>query len=241
VDDRTEIKLTAVKPLSRIAAVGTASLAGALLIAGCGSTHPHAAASTSVAGGSLSAPAAGLSSASVPQRTSATAPGAQSSALPPTNPSGPGQNSASLPGPYPTPGRDPSQAADQSTVLASLPGSTSSTCENVGSYTDLRSGSIAAGNFAHARAQYTESAALTPVPQVDLYAIPRHAAMLTTLTITVDPTGAGPTKTLTSTSVQQADAWTYFAVQLPVPAPGGYQITMVSGADRGCFLVTFSR
>ena len=27
----------------------------------------------------------------------------------------------------------------------------------------------------------------------------------------------------------------------PVPAPGGYQLTMVSGADRGCFLVTFTK
>jgi hypothetical protein len=146
-----------------------------------------------------------------------------------------------VPGPYPTPGRDPSQAADQSTVLASLPGTTSATCEDVGSHTDLRSGSIAAGNFAHARAQYTQTVASTEVPELDLYVIPQHAAKLTTLTITMDPTDSGATKTLTSTSVQQADAWSYFAVQLPVPAPGGYQLTMVSGADRGCFLVTFSK
>jgi hypothetical protein len=131
--------------------------------------------------------------------------------------------------------------ADQSSVLAGIPGSTSTACENVGSHTDLRSGSIAAGNFAHARAQYTQTAATTPVPALDLYVIPQHAAELTTLTITIDPTGAGPTKTLTSKSVEQADAWSYFAVQLPVPAPGGYQLTMVSGPDRGCFLITFSK
>jgi hypothetical protein len=131
--------------------------------------------------------------------------------------------------------------ADQSSVLAGIPGSSASSCESVGSHTDLRSGSVAAGNFAHARAQYTQTVASTEVPQVDLYVIPQHAAKLTTLTITIDPTGAGPTKTLTSKSVEQADAWSYIAVQLPVPAAGGYQLTMVSGPDRGCFLVTFSK
>jgi hypothetical protein len=130
--------------------------------------------------------------------------------------------------------------ADQSTVLASLPGSSAATCENVGSHTDLRAGAIAAGNFAHARAQYTQLAATTEVPQLDLYVIPQHAAKLSTLTITIDPTGAGASKTLTSKSVEQADAWSYFAVQLPVPAPGAYQLTMTSGTDRGCFLITFT-
>jgi hypothetical protein len=126
-------------------------------------------------------------------------------------------------------------------VLASVPGSSSSSCESVGTHTDLRSGAIAAGNFAHARAQYTQTATSTEAPKVDLYVIPQHAAHLSTLTITIDPTGAGATTTLTSKSVQQADAWSYFAVQLPVPAPGSYQLTMVSGADRGCFLITFSK
>jgi hypothetical protein len=126
-------------------------------------------------------------------------------------------------------------------VLASLPGSSSSSCANVGSHTDLRSGAIAAGNFAHARAQYSQTVASTEVPMLDLYVIPQHAATLTSLTITLDPTGSGPTTTVTSKSVEQADAWSYFAVQLPVPAPGGYQLTMVSGSDRGCFLVTFSK
>jgi hypothetical protein len=239
VDYRTEVKLSAVPALGRIAAVGATGLAAALLVAGCGGAHPRSLPTTPVTGGSPSSPSTG-SSGTVRPGTSTNDPGARSPASQATTPGG-GAGGPVLPAPYPTPGRDPSQVADQSTVLASLPGSTSSSCQTVGSHTDLRSGSIAAGNFAHARAQYTQTVASTEVPEVDLYVIPQHAAKLTTLTITIDPTGAGPTTTLVSKSIEQADEWSYFAVQLPVPAPGGYQLTMVSGADRGCFLVTFSR
>jgi hypothetical protein len=240
VDHRAGIKLTGVTTFRHIASVSAAGMATAVLIAGCGSAHPRSAQTTPVTGGS--APSSSSSSAEVAgsatAATQANTPATQPTSVH-TTPNGAG--GASLPAPYPTPGRDPSQAADQSTVLAALPGSSASSCENVGTHTDLRSGSIAAGNFAHARTQYTQTPASTKVPEVDLYVIPQHAATLTSLTITVDPTGAGATTTLTSKSVEQADAWSYFAVQLPVPAAGGYQLSMVSGPDRGCFLVTFSR
>jgi hypothetical protein len=241
VDHRAEIKLTAVKALGRAAAVGAAGMATALLVAGCSSAHPHSASTTPVTGSSpqSSPPSSGAAGTARPG-TSAASSGSRSPTSAPSTPTA-AAGGPNLPASYPTPSLDPSQAADQSTVLASLPGSTSSSCESVGSHTDLRSGSIAAGNFAHARAQYTETAATTEAPQVDLYVIPRQAAKLTSVTITVDPTGNGPTTTLTSKSVEQADAWSYFAVQLPVPAPGNYQLTMVSGPDRGCFLLTFSK
>lgn len=237
--------MTGVKTLRHIATVGATGMAAAVLVAGCGSAHPHSAqtqhstqTTTPVTGSSTPSSSSAQAAGPGGSATSASTPGTRPAAVP-TPPSGAG--GTSLPAPYPTPGRDPSQVADQSTVLAALPGSSASSCENVGTHTDLRSGSIAAGNFAHARTQYTQTVASTAVPEVDLYVIPQHAAKLSTLTITVDPTGAGPTTTLSSKSVEQADQWSYFAVQLPVPAAGGYQLTMASGTDRGCFLVTFSR
>lgn len=229
--------MMSIRPTWRFAAVGAGCVATALLVTGCGSAHPRSAPTTPVTGSSASPLATGSAGRSTSATSAATPVGGSGSATQ----SSPNAGGPNAPAPFPTPGRDPEQATDQSSVLASLPGSTSSSCASVGSHTDLRSGAVAAGNFAHARAQYAQTVASTEVPTVDLYVIPAHATKLTSLTITVDPTGTGPTTTLTSKSVEQADTWSYFAVQLPVPAAGGYQLTMVSGPDRGCFLVTFSK
>ena len=62
-----------------------------------------------------------------------------------------------------------------------------------------------------------------------------------TSTPTTQSAGSAKPVSVTSTDVEQADAWSYYAVQAPVSAPGTYRVTAVSGADRGCFTVTFSR
>jgi hypothetical protein len=60
------------------------------------------------------------------------------------------------------------------------------------------------------------------------------------VTVSVDP-ATGPTHTVTSTSVERADVWRYFAVNVPIASAGAYRLTMVSGANRGCFDVTFTK
>jgi hypothetical protein len=130
---------------------------------------------------------------------------------------------------------------DQSSVLGALPGSSSTSCATVGTHTDLRSGSVAMGNFVLAGKQYRTEARKSGIPEVGLYLIPQHAKHLKRATLTLDPRGSGKSKTITTRSVEDTDTSRYFAVQLPVAAPGTYQLSVVSGQDHGCYVVTFSK
>lgn len=140
---------------------------------------------------------------------------------------------------YPTPGKDPELVADQSSVLDSLPGSSSQACGEVGGHTDLRAGSIAAGNFQSAQHDFRAGYGKTEGVELNIYVIPQNARHLHKVQATVRPLGGGQALTVTSTAVEQADVSRYFAVQLPVSRPGTYRLTFVTGADRGCFIATF--
>jgi hypothetical protein len=125
-------------------------------------------------------------------------------------------------------------------VLSALPGQARAGCVVVGDRADIRSGSMAAGNFSTARQQYAAAKKTNPAPSVNLYLIPADARRLTKLTLTMERVGAGDSKrTLTSTSVQQADRWEYFAVSTTIPAPGTWRLRATSGSSSGCFDVTF--
>lgn len=152
-----------------------------------------------------------------------------------------GANPPSTSAPYPTAPPIPSPESDQTSVLNSLPGSSSFACATVGTQATVRAGSIAAGDFAAARAAYTSAAKSSEVPVVNLYVIPQDAHGMKRVTITMVAIASGATKTVTSSSVAQAGAWSYFAVRLPVPSPATYRLRIVSGVNRGCFDVTFSR
>lgn len=220
--------------------VAAGVVAGALALTGCTSsngsptssdTSPSSAASI---GADPSAPtsSAGQSASGSPSNSAPSHGG--TSTHPVTVPTG---TSA----PYPTPGRDPSIKPNQKDVLESLPGSSSPSCAAVGSHPDLRSGSLAAGNFVVARKKYRSVVGKTEVPEVGLYLIPQHAGNLHSATVTVDPLGSGVTKKVTTRSVQDGDASRYFSVQIPVTEPGTYRLTVVSGQDHGCFVVTFAK
>jgi hypothetical protein len=138
--------------------------------------------------------------------------------------------------PYPTPDRDVGTRADQTSVLAALPGPTGRGCAVVGGRRDVRSGTMAAGNFQNARAAFANGSR-----RLYLYAIPQHARDLRSVRVMIDPRGAGATTTYTSTSIEQAEPWQYFALTLPIPAAGAYRLTMVAGANQGCFDVTMAK
>lgn len=143
--------------------------------------------------------------------------------------------------PYPTPaaGIGPSLHSNQASVLDSLPGSRRMTCAQVGTHTDLRSGSLAVGNFAVARKSYVKQVPITEVPTVFLYLIPQHMRAAKKAVVTMH--GPGTTQRVTSKDVEEAGDWRYFALNLPVSSPGSYQLNIAAGVDRGCFRVTFRK
>jgi hypothetical protein len=99
---------------------------------------------------------------------------------------------------------------------------------------------MAAGNFTVARRSYAARAGHSEAAEVFLYAIPRDPEGMHRVTVTVDAP-SGPSHTITSTSVEHADVWRYFAVHLPIAEAGTYRLTMVSGTDKGCFQVRFKK
>jgi hypothetical protein len=197
-------------------AAGAAVLV-ALVAAGCGSSSPQ-----------KSSPGETTSSAPTADPTTGSTTGTTT---------GPARTATT---PRLTPGRGTGPRSDQAHVLDSLPGSRSATCAVVGPRTDVRAGTMAAGNFQVARRKYASEAGHMEAPEVFLYVIPQRAKHLHKVTVSVDP-ASGPPHTVTSTSVERADVWRYFAVNLPIPGAGAYRLTMVSGPNRGCFDVTFSR
>jgi hypothetical protein len=212
---------------------GLAVTGSALLVSGCtsssGGSHPG---STTGSGGSSAAPGGG---SSLPGAT-----GSAGSAAPSAS-AGSGSKGSTSAAPYPTPSDQENPPTDQTAVLDALPGSAAASCAAVGKHSDLRSGSIAMGNFVSARKQYLQVAPKSELPEVNVYVIPKDTSSMKSATVTVDPLGRGATRKVTSKSVQDAADWRYFAVQLPVAAPGSYRLTVVAGPNRGCFDVTFGK
>lgn len=143
--------------------------------------------------------------------------------------------------PYPTPGRDPATPVNQAAVLTSLPGSAKVTCAQVGSNRDLRSGSIGMGNFQNARHDFSSQLGHTEVPQLNMYIIPEHTKHLTSATVRVAPTGSGKPSIVRTNQVEDAEPYQYFALVLPIAHAGTYRLTVTSGTDTGCFIVSFTK
>lgn len=211
-----------------LAAAGVAALAGCSSSGG-GGAGPALTSAASAPGSAASTPVLGPTVPSIAPGTTADVSRGSTSAPPATV--GP-----SAPFPTPSNGRGAGTETDQAGVLNALPGRTSPGCVSVGARaTDVRSGSVAAGNFATARHSYASG-----THTVFLYLIPQHAKGLHRATITLTPRSGGSPATITSTQVDQAAQWQYFSVDLPVPAPGAYRLTMAAGSDHGCFDVTFA-
>jgi hypothetical protein len=199
-----------------------AILACALLVAACTSSSngkKHASSSPSTSSVPVVGPTAGTGASSGGSGSSGPAPSSSTSDV----------NDRDLP-----------PQTNQTSVLKSLPGSASSACGAVGSSTtDLRAGSMAAGNWKNARTDFRKQWHSAEVPTLNMYAIPQNVKGLHSLKLTVTKRG-GAAKTITVKGLQPADVWSYFALQVPIPQPGSYRLTMVAGANRGCFDVTFA-
>lgn len=130
----------------------------------------------------------------------------------------------------------------QKLVLNSLPGSSKAgSCVDVGAQRDVRSGTMAVGNFQAALKSFKSQYGHSPEPTVNLYVIPAHRSMPGAHVTLTPVTTKGKTVTTKSTSVESADVWQYYSVQLSVPASGTWRLKVSSGPDSGCFTVSFPR
>ncbi|KRF13770.1 hypothetical protein ASG90_13095 [Nocardioides sp. Soil797] len=149
-------------------------------------------------------------------------------------------SSPSDPNVYPT--KTPAPKS-QTSVLDSLPSSSGPGCAKVDAKTDdLRSGDVAVGNFGQALTSYDDQVGTMEQPEVHFYVVPKSRKQMKRVSVTLAPTGTtGRRSSVVSTDVEDADVWKYFAVNLFVREPGNYRMDVVSGQDRGCYLITFAK
>ena len=128
---------------------------------------------------------------------------------------------------------------NQGDVLASLPGDPSGDCVEVGDLRDVRSGTMAAGNFATARQQFADQVGTKSQPTVFLYLIPSDSRKPGAVSVRLQQVPSGPERTIKSDVMATADRWRYFPVNLSIPDKGTWRITATTRKAKGCFLVTF--
>ncbi|WP_448231842.1 hypothetical protein [Microbacterium lacticum] len=124
----------------------------------------------------------------------------------------------------------------QDSVLDSLPGEAASGCVTVGERRDVRSGTMAAGNFADARARF----AADPSAPVSLYVIPVDLNGDPALTMTLTRLGGEGSTTVETAEFHTADEWRFYGVNVVVPGEGEWRIEASAGeANQGCWEVDF--
>jgi len=127
----------------------------------------------------------------------------------------------------------------QTAVLTHLPGSASAQCVVVGAGHDVRSGALAMGDFASARAAYAQAKGAYDAQPTHLYVIPesRHT---TRASVTLTRVGGGAAAIhVRSGRAAEVAQWRYFPLNIAITRPGTWRIEAVSGSAHGCFVVTF--
>ena len=230
----------------RVAVVAAASSIVATLAAcsstgdSSGATRPPAPSGT-VATTPLTGSSAGSGAGPSGAATSGRTPGRPAGTRRPSGPAGPLTEHR---GPRPPrrtrpPGGSRARPRTRPTCCESVPGSGRADCADPGSNPTFRANGVAVGNFVQMRKSFAKQYGHTEVPELDAYVVPAHAKRLRRVSASVVPLSGGSTRRVSSTSVQQGDAASYFALQLPVEKPGRYRLTFVSGPDSGCFVVSF--
>ena len=135
----------------------------------------------------------------------------------------------------------PSIASDdpgrQDSVLVALPGSTTKGCVTVGKDRDVRSGTMAGGNFAAARSNF----AAAPSEEVPFYFIPAAVSEDAELEVTVSRPDGSSATTVRTSGLQQADVWSYYVTRVKIPGEGTWRLTATDGTSRGCWEADFTR
>ncbi|MFD5213472.1 hypothetical protein [Microbacterium sp. NPDC058345] len=124
----------------------------------------------------------------------------------------------------------------QDSVLDRLPGEAGSGCVAVNDERDVRSGTMAAGNFAEARAQYSDSAE----SEMSFYFIPAALEGDPELVIRLTQVNGSGEKEIRSAAIETADEWRFYPVRFAIPEEGTWRIEATAGDEnRGCWEATF--
>ena len=169
---------------------------------------------------------------------SATAPHRRTSSSPDV--AEPASNRVAPPGSYDdTSGTTNGTPHTQTAVLTHLPGSAAPRCVTVGERHDVRSGALAMGDFAAARATYAQTKGAYDAQPTHLYVIPQSRTVKSaTMTLSRVGGGAAPIR-LRSAHAATAAQWRFFPVSVAITRPGTWQIRVVAGSAHGCFVATF--
>lgn len=129
------------------------------------------------------------------------------------------------------------QPGRQDSVLDTLPGEEKSGCVEVGSQRDVRSGSMAAGNFADARALFSGS----PATALPFYFIPIDLSGDPELVVELKQLDGSASDKIRSSQIQTADEWRYYPVMITIPNAGKWEIKASAGAaSSGCWVAAFA-
>jgi hypothetical protein len=162
-------------------------------------------------------------------------PGPSSGATRPSKPLSPPPSGA-----YDDPGGAAPAPRSQQPVLAHLPGARAQRCVAVGANSAVRSGDLAMGDFAQARADYRAVHGAYDAEPSHFFVIPqsRHARRTT---VTITRVGGGAPEIRTSADhLEDAAQWKYFPVTAKITRPGTWRFTVRVGASTGCFVARFA-
>lgn len=135
----------------------------------------------------------------------------------------------------------PKKPGDQSNVIKALPGSTTSKCVTTAGQRDLRSGTMGAGPFDTARADYGTKRPGVSKDSVRLYWIPQNSKSMPGLVLQGRNLDTGRTISVKETTVGDAEDWRFYDTNVRLPEPGRWRLTASSGSQRGCFDLTVGR
>ena len=127
----------------------------------------------------------------------------------------------------------------QGKVLNDMPGPTKSKCVVVGDRSDVRSGSLAMGNFANARKAFRAAKNVYEAPPSSFYVIPKSVNGTRVVVTAKNVSGKVDPVTVKSTQVEEAAQWKYFPVELQLTASGTWQFEVEVNKTHGCFVAKF--
>lgn len=127
----------------------------------------------------------------------------------------------------------------QKQVLASLPGKQGAGCVAAGDQRDVRSGPLAMGDFADARAQFRKTKGAYDAAPSNFYVIPQDRDTRRVVLTLTPLTGPGTPIRVVSRQVEDAAQWRYFPISVKIPSPGTWRFTVTAGGQRGCFEADF--
>ncbi|GAB3858891.1 hypothetical protein GCM10028801_19460 [Nocardioides maradonensis] len=103
----------------------------------------------------------------------------------------------------------------------------------------MRSGALAMGDFAVARATYAATKGAYDAAPTHLYVIPRSRATHGVVLRLTRVGGGAPPIRVGSRDAADAAQWRFFPISVAITRPGTWRVDARAGATHGCFLVTF--